>query len=99
MPHDSRRFVEKVDFITSPGSGSAFDKLRKKYQLGRGPSILITDKAKFVMSPSGWKLDSVLNDFTYEEAVEGIPWKLTENNNKIKIDQNILNKVDSISGL
>ncbi len=99
MPHDSRRFVEKVDFITSPGSGSAFDKLRKKYQLGRGPSILITDKAKFVMSPSGWKLDSVLNDFTYEEAVEGIPWKLTENNNKIKIDQNILDKVDSISGL
>ena len=61
--------------------------------------VLITDKAKFVMSPSGWKLDSVLSDFTYEEAVEGIPWKLTENNNKIKIDQNILNKVDSISGL
>jgi hypothetical protein len=51
------------------------------------------------MSPSGWKFDSVLNDFTYEEAVEGIPWKLAENNNKIKIDENILNKVDSISGL
>ena len=99
MPHDSRRFVKKVDFITSPGSGSEFDKLRKKYHLGRGPSILITDKAKFVMSPSGWKLDSVLNDFTYEEAIEGIPWKLAANKNTIKIDQNILNKVDSISGL
>jgi len=99
MPHDPRRFVEKVDFITSPGSGAAFDKLRVKYQLGKGPSILITDKAKFVMSPSGWNLDSILDDFTYEEAIEGIPWKLSVNNKRIKIDQDILSKVDSISGL
>ncbi len=76
MPHDPRRFVEKVDFATSPGSGKELSIYREQHNLAGGPSVLITDKAKFIMSEEGWILHSILNDFTFPEAIEGLPWSL-----------------------
>ena len=76
MPHDPRRFVDAVDFATSPGSGRDIKKIRDQLNLPEGPSILITDKAKFIMSDEGWLLHSILDSFTFEQATEGLPWSL-----------------------
>ena len=98
MPHEPRRFVNDVDFITSPGSGSEIDKLRDKYKLGRGPSMLITDRAKFKMSPDGWYLHSILQDFSYQDAIEGLPWELKKpSNNPIIVDSKIIDSIDTIN--
>ena len=87
-----------VDFITSPGSGSEIDQLRDKYKLGSGPSMLITDRAKFKMSPDGWYLHSILQDFSYEDAIEGLPWELKKpSNNPIIVDSKIIDSIDTIN--
>ena len=44
--------------------------------MAEGPSILVTDKAKFIMSDQGWLLHSMLDNFTFAEATEGLPWSL-----------------------
>ena len=98
MPHEPRRFVDKVDFVTSPGSGLELDKLRSKYKLGRGPSLLITDRAKFKMSVDGWYLHSILKDFSYEDAIEGLPWNLKPPASEpIIINQDIISSLDAIN--
>lgn len=74
MPHDPRRFVERVDFVTSPGAGAGYAADRKRLRLGAGPVSLITSRARFVMAEDGWQLDAPLEGFSREEAVDGIPW-------------------------
>jgi glutaconate CoA-transferase subunit B len=74
MPHDPRRFVEKVDFVTSPGGGDCYAKERSRLKLGKGPVALITSRARFTMGRDGWVLDAPLSGFSIEEALEGIPW-------------------------
>tara|TARA_Y100000590_G_scaffold452259_1_gene595113 strand:+ start:96976 stop:97716 length:741 start_codon:yes stop_codon:yes gene_type:complete len=97
MPHDPRRFTENVDFITSPGSGIELMEQRRKYDLGKGPSILITDRAKFIMSDQGWCLDSVLSGFTHEEAVEDLCWDLKQTEKEdITIDESVLKSLHKL---
>jgi len=43
MPHDPKRFVKRVDFVTSPGHGP----YRGRYGLGAGPAVLVTTRAVF----------------------------------------------------
>jgi glutaconate CoA-transferase subunit B len=74
MPHDPRRFVERVDFVTSPGGGGAYAADRARLKLGHGPVALITSRARFAMGREGWELDAPLAGFSREEALAGIPW-------------------------
>ncbi|MFP4625573.1 MAG: CoA-transferase [Natronomonas sp.] len=53
MPHEPRRFPERVDFVTSPGY---LDEDRSREDLGLrggGPELLITDKAVFRFDENG----------------------------------------------
>src|SRR3990172_8347252 len=42
-PHEKRRFVEKVDFVTSPGFLDGKERWRKLHLQGGGPYAVITD--------------------------------------------------------
>jgi len=70
MPHDPRRFVEQVDFVTSPGVRDAGDGSSR----GRGPTLLVTPQARFTFETGEMTLDAVADGVTEDRAVEGIPW-------------------------
>ena len=71
MPHEPRRFVEAVDFITSPGAHVAS---RSTLSLGAGPCVLVTSRARFVMEDGEWRLAQTYAGFTDADAMEGLPW-------------------------
>jgi glutaconate CoA-transferase subunit B len=73
IPHEPRRFVEQVDFVTSPGClnvGSS----RMELRLGGGPAALVTGRARFSFASGELRLSAVFEPFTPEEAVSGLPW-------------------------
>lgn len=72
MPHDPRRFVEKVDFVTSPGIGGGTDMGRTKR--GKGPRLLVTPRGRFNFAGGELTLEAVAPGLTPEEALAGIPW-------------------------
>ncbi|MEQ8194917.1 MAG: CoA-transferase [Rhodospirillales bacterium] len=72
MPHDPRRFVERVDFSTSPGVSDQRNSLR----LGGGPSALITERARFTFETGTARLAAVMPGFDETQALEGIPWNV-----------------------
>ncbi|MEX2450355.1 MAG: CoA-transferase [Rhodospirillales bacterium] len=74
MPHDPRRFVDRVDFITSPG----VDKKRAALKLGSGPAALVTDRARFTFETGEARLAAVMPGFTAAQALEGIPWTVSK---------------------
>ena len=63
MPHDPRRFVEAVDFVTSPGPA-----------LG-SPWVVVTPRARFVFVDGDLALQALQAGFSVEDAIEGFPWK------------------------
>src|SRR5512136_1526112 len=77
-PHEARRFVEKVDFRTSPGfiDGKAAWK-RLKLQ-GGGPYAVITDLCtmKFDEESGEMMLVSLHPGATAEKVQQNTPWKL-----------------------
>ncbi len=77
-PHEKRRFVEKVDFRTSPGflDGKQAWKLLKLQ--GGGPYAVITDLCvmKFDDSTGEMTLVSLHPGVTVEKVQENTPWKL-----------------------
>ncbi len=58
MEHEKRRFVEKVDFVTSPGylDGSSGARERAGLPRGTGPHRLITSLAIFDFEPASHRL-------------------------------------------
>jgi glutaconate CoA-transferase subunit B len=71
MPHDPRRFVEHVDFITSPGLR---DRGQAPAMRGDGPRTLITPRARFTFADDGLTLDALAPGVTQAEALEGFTW-------------------------
>lgn len=68
MPHDKRRLVERVDFITSPGYGDGGD-WRARVGLARGgPSVLITTLGVFRFQ----KGEAVLETYHPGQSVETV---------------------------
>jgi glutaconate CoA-transferase subunit B len=51
MAHERRRFVERVDYVTSPGHGEGGDWRVRTGLPGRGPSAVITTLAMFRFDP------------------------------------------------
>lgn len=78
MPHDPRRFVENVDFVTSPGMDV---EARRTLKLGGGPSTLVTERARFSFKSGVAQLSAVMPGYREEDALDGIPWplELTDN--------------------
>lgn len=77
-PHEARRFVEKVDFRTSPGfiDGKAAWKHLKLQ--GGGPFAVITDLCtmKFDEESGEMTLVSLHPGVTVEQVQQNTPWKL-----------------------
>lgn len=78
MTQEKRRFLEKVDFITSPGyidgPGS-----REKYGLvGGGPAIIISNMAVFRFDPQTKEayLDSIHPGVSVEDVKKEVSWDL-----------------------
>ena len=74
MPHDPRRFVERVDFITSPGVRSAANGLAADHLRGLGPELLVTPRALFTFEAGEMTLDAVAHGLDEADAVVGIGW-------------------------
>lgn len=72
MPHDPRRFVEHVDFITAPGFLP--DGTRAEGTQGVGPVVLVTDRGRFEFPDGELTLVGVREGFSADEALEGFPW-------------------------
>jgi glutaconate CoA-transferase subunit B len=71
MPHDPRRFVEKVDFTTSPGMRNPTSAMR-----GGGPHSVITPRARFAFTEEGLTLEALAPGLTQAEALEGFSWEV-----------------------
>ncbi len=76
MPHDPRRFVERVDFVTAPGLGD--DGRRPPGTRGAGPVALVTPRATFGFSSGEMTLEAVHEGFTADEAIEGFGWSVPQ---------------------
>lgn len=75
MPHDPRRFVERVDFVTSPGLCTP-DGAKWPRKRGSGPTLLITPRARFTFEAGELTLDAVAHGVSSEAALEGMSWKV-----------------------
>lgn len=72
MPHDPRRFRERVDFITAPGFEP--DGTRSSGTRGVGPVAMITSRAAFTFDRGELTLSGLRAGYSAEDAVEGFPW-------------------------
>ncbi|MGY8990789.1 MAG: CoA-transferase subunit beta [Rhodospirillales bacterium] len=86
MPHDARRFVERVDFSTSPGTSSE----REALKLGLGPTALITERARFSFTSGTAQLAAIMPGFTEAEALDGISWTVEKTS-----DFHVIEKFDA----
>src|SRR5512137_1285294 len=77
-PHEKRRFVERVDFRTSPGFVDGKDKWRQLRLQGGGPYAVITNLCtmKFDSETGEMTLVSLHPGVTAEKVEESTPWKL-----------------------
>lgn len=79
IPLERRRFVERVDYITSPGYlGPGGPNERRKWGLrGGGPSAVITNKCIFRFDENGeMYLDSIYPGVKVEDIVKEVQWEL-----------------------
>ncbi|MGH6942829.1 MAG: CoA-transferase subunit beta [Geminicoccaceae bacterium] len=74
MPHDARRFVERVDFVTSPGLRTAANGLADVPLRGGGPSCLLTPRARFTFEAGELTLAALALGVDETEALEGFCW-------------------------
>ena len=65
MPHDPRRFVDRVDFVTAPGFDD--DGRRPPGTRGAGPVALVTPRATFGFSDGEMTLDAVHEGFIADQ--------------------------------
>ena len=77
-PHEKRRFVEKVDFLTSPGFIDGKQRLKELRLQGGGPYAVITNLGtlKFDEVTGEMTLASLHPGVTIEKVQENTPWKL-----------------------
>jgi len=78
MKHNSRAFVEKVDFITSAGYLDGGDAREKLGIPGKGPQIIITDLGILRPNPKTmeFELTSIHPGVTIQEVKENTGWDL-----------------------
>lgn len=96
MPHDPRRFVEHVDFVTAPGLLA--DGTRPAGTQGVGPVALITDRGRFEFIGGEMTLVGVRDGLSPSDAVEGFPWDVPQAPSVVTlpVDDADLSFVDSL---
>jgi glutaconate CoA-transferase subunit B len=75
MPHDPRRFVAKVDFVTSPGIAAKEDGTGRRKR-GKGPRVLVTPRGRFTFEQGELTLRAVAHGISRQDALSGIPWQV-----------------------
>ena len=77
-PHEKRRFVEKVDFLTSPGFIDGKDGWKKLKLQGGGPYAVITNLCTFKFDDATGEMtvDALHEGVTIEQVQENTPWKV-----------------------
>lgn len=75
MPHEKRRFCERVDFITSPGLANQPDVFDVPPR-GGGPSVLVTPRARFTFSSGELTLNAIGHGYEHNDALDIIPWEV-----------------------
>jgi glutaconate CoA-transferase subunit B len=81
MPQDRRRFVEKVDFVTSPGWCGGPEGRRALGYRGGGPALVISDKGLFRFEASGEMFLAAVHPGASPQGVQaatGWPLKVAE---------------------
>lgn len=78
MPHEKRRLVEKVDFVTSPGYTGGTENRKKRGILGGGPNAVITTLGilRFDQDTGEMYLDSCHPGVTVEQVKQNTGWDL-----------------------
>jgi glutaconate CoA-transferase subunit B len=74
MPHDRRRFVERVDFVTSPGLDGQPGADAAMPARGGGPRALVTPRARFTFEAGELTLEALAHGVDEAAAVEIVPW-------------------------
>jgi glutaconate CoA-transferase subunit B len=74
MPHESRRFVEEVNYVTSPGHASDGSGRANHPAPGGGPSALVTSKATFGFHDGELYLRSTNPGVDADEVLADFPW-------------------------
>ena len=77
-PHEKRRFVEKVDFLTSPGFIDGKEGWKKLKLQGGGPYAVITNLCTFKFDEvTGEMTGTALHEgVTIEQVQENTPWNV-----------------------
>ena len=75
-PHEKRRFVEKVDFLTSPGFIDGKSGWKELKLQGEGPYAVITNLCTFKFDESTGEMTVVAlhEGVTIEQVQENTPW-------------------------
>ena len=75
-PHEKRRFVEKVDFLTSPGFVGGKENWKKLKLQGGGPYAVVTNLCTFKFdAETGEMTVAALHEgVTIEQVQENTPW-------------------------
>ncbi len=74
VPHEPRRFVEEVHYVTSPGHGSGGDRGAAHPAPGGGPSALVTSRATFGFADGDLYLRSVHPGEREADVLAAFPW-------------------------
>lgn len=74
MPHDPRRFVERVDFVTAPGFEETGD--RPAGTRGEGPVAIVTPRAIFGFPLGVMRLEALHAGHDATSATEGFGWRV-----------------------
>ncbi|UCE44716.1 MAG: CoA-transferase subunit beta [Methanobacteriota archaeon] len=77
-PHEKRRFVEKVDFLTSPGFIDGKEGWKKLKLQGGGPYAVITSLCTFKFDDATGEMTVVAlhEGVTLEQVQENTPWEV-----------------------
>ena len=77
-PHETRRFIERVDFVTSPGFLDGKPRWARLHLQGGGPYAVITDLGtlKFDAATGEMTLASLNPGVTVDQVRERTPWDL-----------------------
>lgn len=77
-PHEKRRFVEKVDFLTSPGFLDGKEGWKKLKLQGGGPYAVITNLCTFKFDEATGEMTvvSLHEGVTIEQVRENTPWEV-----------------------
>lgn len=76
MAHEPRRFVERVEYVTSPGHGEGGDWRDREELPGGGPAALVTSKATFGFADGELYLRSVHPGVDADAVAADFPWDL-----------------------